>query len=220
MSRRVLVVSAHPDDETLGCGATIAKRVSNGDSVVVTILGDGVSSRSGFTLAELDTRLEQFKAAAAVLGARAHSPILLADNKFDTYPLLEIAKKVEDVIMLFNPEIIYTHSAVDLNIDHRLTHEAVLVATRPISSKVKEIYCFEVPSSTEWNFGTSFSPNVFVDVTETLSRKLDALNKYENEVREWPHPRSTRALTARANYWGSIVGCEAAEAFSLLRMIM
>jgi len=110
-----------------------------------------------------------------------------------------------------------------LNVDHGVIHRAVLTATRPMAGQpVREIYAFEVPSSTEWAFHSVqpvFRPNVFVDVSATLETKIAAMACYESEARKFPHPRSAEALRAIAMRWGSVVGCAAAEAFELIRSV-
>jgi LmbE family N-acetylglucosaminyl deacetylase len=110
-----------------------------------------------------------------------------------------------------------------LNVDHAVVHRAVLTATRPlVGQTVREIYAFEVPSSTEWafqQFEPMFRPNVFVDVTGTLETKIAAMSCYDTESRTFPHPRSPEALRAIAARWGSVIGCGAAEAFELVRSI-
>jgi LmbE family N-acetylglucosaminyl deacetylase len=147
----------------------------------------------------------------------------LPDNRLDTVPLLDIVKIVEGLVEGIKPEIIYTHHGGDLNIDHGVIHRAVLTATRPLAGQpVQEIYAFEVPSSTEWAFQRlepAFRPNVFVDVSWTLEAKIAAMQCYETEVRQFPHPRSPEALRALAMRWGSLAGCAAAEAFELVRSI-
>ena len=134
-----------------------------------------------------------------------------------------MAKIVEALIEQLKPEIIYTHHGGDLNIDHLVTHRAVLTATRPAKGKpVREIYAFEVPSSTDWNFGQLqpvLKPNIFMDISKTLEIKVQAMAMYENEVRPFPHSTSLVALRAFAQRWGSIAGVEAAEAFELIRAI-
>lgn len=132
-------------------------------------------------------------------------------------------KVIERLIQRLQPQIIYTHHSADLNIDHVVVHRAVLTATRPMQGRpVREVYAFEVPSSTEWSFqqfGASFRPNVFIDIGDTLDIKVQALSLYETEVRAFPHPRSPEVIRAIAHRWGSVVGCEAAEAFELIRSI-
>ena len=147
----------------------------------------------------------------------------LPDNRFDTVPLLEIVKIVEELVVSIRPERIYTHHQGDLNVDHSVTHRAVLTATRPLpGALVKEILAFEVPSSTDWAFDrlTPFRPNYFVDVTSTLETKIEAMETYRSEKREFPHPRSPEALEANARRWGSVAGHAAAEAFEVVRLIL
>ena len=223
----VLVVSAHPDDEVLGCGGTIARLAREGERVYLAVLGEGITSRYE-DRKEADPSLvdgirHRCKEAAKTLGAEDLFLFGLADNRFDTIPLLDIVKKIEKLIGNLSPTIIYTHHEGDLNIDHSITYRAVLTATRPIQGNgVRDIYTFEVPSSTDWAFhqsGQSFQPNVFMDITETLETKIQALSVYETEMRAFPHPRSAKAIQANARRWGSGVGCEAAEAFELIRSI-
>lgn len=224
---RYLVVAAHPDDEVLGCGGTIARLIEEGHDVYVAILGEGVTSRydkreqaDQELIEELQYRSRQ---AAKLLGVKELCLYDFPDNRFDTMPLLNIIKTVEKLINRFQPQIVYTHHGGDLNIDHVITHRAVMSATRPVEDcSVKEIYAFEVPSSTEWAFGQfqpAFQPNVFVDISATLETKIQAMQIYESEARLFPHPRSPEALRAIARRWGSMIGLEAAEAFELVRLV-
>jgi LmbE family N-acetylglucosaminyl deacetylase len=160
---------------------------------------------------------------AKVLGAGELFQHTLPDNRFDTVPLLEVVKTVEQLISHVQPEIIYTHHGGDLNIDHAIVHRAVLTATRPLRGcPVRELYAFEVPSSTEWSFQQFepfFHPNVFVDIQETLNLKIEALQMYETEIQPFPHPRSPETIRAIAQRWGSTAGVEYAEAFELIRSV-
>ena len=224
---RVLVIAAHPDDEVSGCGATAARLVMDGHEVHFAILGEGVTSRhsdrADADAAQLATLHRQAHAAAAKIGVKNLVLDKLPDNRLDTVPLLDIVKIIEDLVERIKPEVVYTHHGGDLNIDHTVIHRAVLTATRPTAGQpVREIYAFEVPSSTEWAFQRiepSFRPNVFVDVTRTLEAKIAAMECYESEARKFPHPRSPEALRALAMRWGSVVGCAAADAFELVRSI-
>jgi len=159
-----------------------------------------------------------------MLGAKGHFLYNFPDNRFDTVPLLDIVKTIENLIDKIKPEIIYTHHGGDLNIDHVITHRAVMTATRPVKNcPVKEIYAFEVPSSTEWafcQFQPAFQPNVFVDITATLDLKIRMMQIYETEVRNYPHPRSPELLRATAIKSGSIAGLKSAECFRLIRSIV
>jgi LmbE family N-acetylglucosaminyl deacetylase len=145
------------------------------------------------------------------------------DNRFDTVPLLDVIKLIENLIDKVQPQIIYTHHAGDLNNDHVITHRAVLTAARPASvHRVAEIYAFEVPSSTEWAFGQfapKFCPNVFVDISATMETKIQAMQLYRNELRSFPHPRSIEIMETISQRWGSHVGLSTVEAFELIRSI-
>jgi LmbE family N-acetylglucosaminyl deacetylase len=141
----------------------------------------------------------------------------LPDNQFDTVPLLAIARLIENLIEKTKPSLILTHSSADCNVDHRRVHEAVLAATRPVNDcPVKEVLAFEVLSSTEWGV-RQFAPTLFVDISSTIEKKIQAFNCYQTEKREFPHPRSEKAIRAAAARWGSVAGCEAAEAFEVVR---
>jgi len=226
-ARVILVVAAHPDDEVLGCGGTAARLVKEGGEVHFAVLGEGITSRhaqrSDADAAQLADLHKQAQAAANQLGVRSLTLRSLPDNRLDTVPLLEVVKVVEELVDRIKPEVIYTHHPGDLNVDHGVIHRAVLTATRPTPGQpVREIYAFEVPSSTDWAFGSLqpvFRPNVFIDVAETLEAKVAAMACYKTESREFPHPRSAEALRAVARRWGSVVGCQAAEAFQLVRWV-
>ena len=219
----VLVVAAHPDDEILGGGATFARLAREGHSVHLAVLGEGLTSRGETSGKELEELHGAQTAAAFAVGANGHSQHGLPDNRFDTVALLDVVQVVEKLIEHHAPEAIYTHHAGDLNVDHRITAQAVLTATRQMEgTSVREVLAFEVPSSTEWTLGQIdpvFTPNVFVDVTETLEAKFEALECYASEMRPYPHPRSREAIEAIAKRWGSVAGCHAAEAFQLVRSV-
>lgn len=222
----VLVIAAHPDDEVLGCGGTIT-RLASEHEVQIVILGEGVSSRYDYRQAADSTELQRLqaeaRAVATLLGAKSVEFGGLPDNRFDELSLLDVVKRVEQWLGRLQPQVIYTHHPGDLNIDHLITFRAVLTATRPTRGcTVREIYAFEVPSSTEWafqRFEPAFRPNVFVDISATIETKIHAMQSYTSEVRLSPHPRSPEALRAIARRWGSVVGVEYAEAFELIRSV-
>ena len=218
----ILVVAAHPDDEVLGCGGYIAARVKSGDEVVVTFLSDGVTSRDkNLGLSEIEFRRNAARSAANVLGVKDVSFGDFPDNKLDSVPLLEVIKTIEAVVDRARPTIVVTHFGGDLNIDHRIVNQAVLTACRPTADQVvKQIMFFEVSSSTEWQWpteGEAFVPNWFEDISQTLELKVKALLNYEHELREWPHPRSVKAIEHLAHWRGASCGVDAAEAFVLGR---
>ena len=221
MSDTVLIVAAHPDDEALGCGGTIAKHAANGDAVHVVFMTDGVSARQGVFDIHREARLRSRDSALAALGVRSSRAFDFPDNRMYSVPLLDVTKALERVIAEFRPNIIYTHSSTDLNIDHRLTQVAVMTACRPMPNETtREILSFEVMSSTEWGaLEQSFMPNLFVDITGYWAAKLAALEAYELEMRAPPHSRSIEHLDVLSRHRGMSVGLHRAEAFRTLRQL-
>ena len=228
LNRKILVVAAHPDDEILGCGGTMALHYQRGDEVYVLILGEGVTSRDEKRDRErrekdIEDLKHQVETANKIVGTKKTFLFDFPDNRFDSVPLLDIIKVVEKVKRDIEPDVVYTHHRGDLNIDHRITLNAVMTACRPLKGEsVKEIYSFEVPSSTEWSFGIHeyFIPNRFVDITDTLEKKINALRAYSGEVREFPHPRSEAAIEALASVRGISVGLDCAETFEVIRQVL
>ncbi|MGR3175995.1 MAG: PIG-L deacetylase family protein [Candidatus Scalindua sp.] len=223
----ILVVAAHPDDEVLGCGGTIPQLVKNGNDVYVCILGEGIASRyearDRKVQREIELLRDRGRKACEILGVKEVFFDNLPDNRFDTVALLDIIRIIEKIIAEIQPDTVYTHHHNDLNIDHSITSQATITATRPIGKMpVKEVYAYEILSSTEWSFGntkSSFSPNTFVGIEKTLDTKNNALLCYQSEIRDFPHPRSIEAVTTAAKRWGAICGYKAAEAFELIRAI-
>jgi len=221
----ILIIAAHPDDEVLGCGGTIASLSSKND-VYTLILGQGVVSRD-IPSDQNKKDLEELKLSSIkandILGVKEVYFEDLPDNKFDTVPLLDIVKAIEKHTQKINPEVIYTHHFGDLNIDHQLTHKAVITATRPIGDKFpKRILSFETLSSTEWNLQDTnniFTPNVFVDISKTFDKKIESMKCYKSEIRDYPHPRSLKGIKVLAQKRGLEAGLNFAEAFCLLREI-
>lgn len=225
--KSILVVAAHPDDEVLGCGGTIARLVEQGSRVHVAFLADGVLSRPGDSetqLTELSIRRAAAKKACDILGVNSVFFGDLPDNRLDSIALLDIIKPIESLIGQYLPDTVFTHHSGDVNIDHQRIHAAVVVACRPQGGhSVKTLLCFEVPSSTEWQLPGSapvFAPNWFVDISSTLGIKLCALDAYATELRTWPHSRSRQGVEHLARWRGATVGVNAAEAFLLGRNIL
>jgi len=225
----VLVVAAHPDDEVLGCGGTIYKLTKKGTIVNIIFLSNGVDSRTiknkKLIKKKIDTRKLNAKKAAKILGANSPIFLDLPDNQLDKFPLLILVKKIEFFIKKLSPKTVYTHWGGDLNIDHQYAHNSVITACRPLKKcSVKNIFFFEIPSSTEWQIPHKkkffFSPNWFEDISATENKKLRALKVYSSELKKWPHSRSLKGVKILAAWRGASAGVKSAEAFVLGRKII
>lgn len=225
---RLLVVAAHPDDEVLGCGGTLARAVAAGARTAVLFLGEGISARFPFgeyNSKEFEeqtrTRTEGAKRALQTLGIHE----ITFNNKrlccqFDTIPIITLAKEIEGVVERFKPTILFTHNSSEVNIDHRITYEAVEIACRPTRDFIpKAIYTFEVACSGSWTFESTFKPNVYVDVSAFWEQKMKAWRCYEGESRPFPFPRSDQGLETLARYRGMAASLPKAEGFKLMRQI-
>lgn len=229
MKRKILVVVAHPDDEVLGCGATMKKYAEQGDECHVLIMAEGATSRSEkydktAWAEELEALQYAAKSAAEVLSVTSVRFGNFPDNRMDSIELLETVKVVEKVIEDIKPEIVITHHAGDVNIDHQLVHDAVITACRPLpGAEVRTVLFFETLSSTEYQIMTSskvFLPNWFETVSAScIEKKIEALHCYASEMRQSPHARSYEAVKVLARYRGFQISKEYAEAFSLGRLI-
>ncbi|MFX1256286.1 MAG: PIG-L deacetylase family protein [Promethearchaeota archaeon] len=222
-NKKILIIAAHPDDEVLGCGGTIAQ-LAAGNTIHALILVDRITSRKTIIPeSELKELRETTLKAHEVLGIKHTYFENFPDNSFDKVSLLEIVKKIDEYVKRINPDIIFTHHYGDLNIDHRLTFEAVLVICRPQPTfHHPDIYCFEIPSSTEWQVFTCenmFKPNIFIDISSTIEKKIEVLKIYKNEMRDYPHSRSIKGIKIMAQDWGRKFGRNYIEAFELIRSI-
>ena len=215
----VLVVAAHPDDEILGAGGALAKHVDLGDEVHAVIVSEGATSR--YTEGEASVLRVASEQSAAVIGFASLDHLELPDQRLDGSPLIDLTQAIEPILQRLRPSHVYTHSHVDVNTDHGQVARAVWTSCRPYAAPfVERLLAFETPSSTEWAWPTSdnaFLATWFVDIEFTLARKLEAMACYDTELRPYPHPRSIRALTERAAYWGSVAGLVSAEPLTLVR---
>lgn len=225
---RILVVAAHPDDEVLGCGGTLARAIAAGVEVAVIFLGEGISAR--FSVGDYDNEEFRRQTRVRIEGSTAALKLLGINNcefgdrlcgQFDTYPLISIVKCIERKMEQFKPHILFTHNPAEVNIDHRITFEAVEVACRPTRDFIPtEIYTFEIPCSGSWTFDSTFKPNVFVEINEYWDKKVAAWICYEGESRPFPFPRSIEGLRTLAQYRGMMSNLKLAEGFRMVRMIV
>jgi LmbE family N-acetylglucosaminyl deacetylase len=234
---KTLILAAHPDDEVLGMGGTIKKLTKEGNVVKIVIMATGLAARRSTTFKnnslyhiskktsekitiQIESLRRDSKKACKILGVTDVEFMNFLDNEMDKSSNLEITKSIENIIKIFKPERIFTHSPYDVNVDHRSIYHATLTATRPNSSySVPEVISFEVPSSTEWYFPNNFQPNIFIDISKELKFKLNALKAYKTEIKKFPHPRSIEGLEHVSKRWGTVSGFKAAEAFSLVRKL-
>ena len=227
----ILAVFAHPDDEVLAAGATMARYAREGHDVHIAILGEGITSRFDTredalqveaAKQELDRLRSAIAQAARIVGAGSARSFPLPDNRFDSVDLLDVIKVVEKLKSEFNPDVVLTHHAGDMNVDHGVVTNAVLTAFRSLpGEKPCAILSGEVLSSTDYSIGVpgrSFEPNVWVPVSdEDVHKKVQAMSAYVSEARAFPHPRSKEAIESLATLRGAQCGVARAEAFRLLR---
>lgn len=224
-----MVVAAHPDDEVLGCGGTMAKAIDRGAKVAVCFLGEGISAR--FPFGEYDSEEFRKQSATRIEGAKMALNYLGVSDitfnferkacQFDTIPLITLVKEIESHIERLRPTILFTHHLCDVNVDHGITYKAVETACRATGKyNPKEIYTFEIVCSSHWGFQSTFQPNTFVDISDTWEKKLNAWHHYKGENKRFPFPRSDTGLETLSQFRGMAVGLPKVEAFQLVRKIV
>lgn len=216
MNRNVLVIAAHPDDEVLGCGGTLALHAKAGDSVTALIMCEGESLRYRNKGVGQSSHIH---CAAQKLGIRDVRLLGFPDQRLDTFSLVEIISNLEKIIQEVQPHIIYCQFGGDINRDHEILFKSTLVATRPTEEFIEAIYVFDTASSTEWGYPRVFVPDTWVDISSTLAMKLEAMSCYKSELRSYPHPRSLEALKNKAKAYGNQCCLTAAETFMTIRRI-
>ena len=232
----ILIIAAHPDDEVLGMGGTIAKHTSQHDTVSIIYMATGITGRRELSESEYEIKntpkkiQEDWQQEIGKLRQDANKSARLLkvknvkffdfpDNEMDGIHLLKVVKVIEKEIKSAKPDRIYTNHYGDLNVDHKVVYNATLVACRPTNFPVKEILSFEVLSSTEWSYPYNFNPNYFINIEKYLGKKIKAMELFVNEIRKFPHPRSSENIKHVARRWGSVSGFNAAEAFELIRRL-
>lgn len=219
--KRVLVIAAHPDDEVLGGGATLARLRSEGAELFVAIVTEGWSVQYPDQPEMLEKKQQASKAALDALGGGELFHGNLANLQLDTVPAVTVNTFLEQVVRDVKPDMVFTHHASDLNHDHRIVYQSSMVACRPWSGHlISAIYSYPILGVSDFGGTRSeFSPNVFFAVEKFLPNKLAALKAYEMEVRPFPHPRSLEAVEAQGRVYGSLCGLTWAEAFASIRQL-
>ena len=211
-NKKILVVAAHPDDEILGIGGTICKHVSEKDDVYVCIVTKAYEPE--WTEKYIEEKIVEQKKVDKILDVKKRINLDLPTVKLNTIPTGKLNKKITKVIDMVKPDIVYTHFEHDLNYDHTLILRACMVATRP--PKNIKIVCFETLSETEWN-NQAFKPNLWVDISKYMNKKIKAFETYKSEVKKYPHPRSRGGIEILAKKRGTEAFMKYAEALKTIR---
>lgn len=223
----VLVFAPHPDDEVLGCGGTMARYIAEKNDVYVCIVTSGfppiyerdykAALENGWPHIQYPDIIKAHK----LIGIKETFFLQFPTVMLETVPRYELNGKINELVQKIKPEVVFIPHFGDMQRDHTLVSEAVMVAVRPkYEDTIKYVYSYETLSETEWNIphaSNMFIPNTYVNIVPFLSTKLDAMNCFSTQICEFPNPRSLEAVEALAKYRGSTMGVEAAEAFSLIR---
>lgn len=218
MKNKILVITVHPDDETLGCGGTLLKNKVNGNEIHWLICTTIDKNHSYY-----EEREREIKNVSKMYGFDSVHNLRLKTMQVDEYSLIELVSKISNVMNEIKPDTIYLPFKSDIHSDHRKIFEASYSCTKSFRySFIKKIYMMEVLSETEFAPSTkedSFIPNVFVDISEYITKKIEIMKIFKSELEEHPSPRSEKNIKALATYRGATCGCEYAESFMLLKQI-
>ncbi len=223
----VLVFAPHPDDEILGCGGTIARYIAEGHNVYVCIVTSGFpplyekdyqkAQENGWPHVQYPDIIKAHK----LLGVKETFFLQFPTVQLETVPRYELNGKINDIVQRIAPDVVFIPHFGDMQRDHALVSEAVMVAVRPkYKNTVRYVYSYETLSETEWNvphISNAFIPNIYIDIADFLKKKLEAIACFTTQIGEFPNPRSIEAVEALARLRGTTMMSEAAEAFSLIR---
>lgn len=211
---KVLVFAPHNDDEVLGVGGTIAKYASQGHEVYVCEVTSGKN---------IDRLKNEALEAHSILGVKDTIFLNLPTVGLADIPTKELNEAMHDTVDKIKPDIAFIPHKGDMHLDHKMVAESAMVALRPVNSpQLKAIYSYETLSETEWNIPSPdnlFVPNVWVDITDTIDKKLEAMKCYQSQLYDFPHPRSLEAIEALSKLRGSTICVNNAESFMLIRSI-
>ncbi len=216
---KILAISAHPDDETIGAGGTLAKHVAAGDEVYWVVATQAYTPR--WPQHVLDRASQQIDEVQEFFGIKQVFRLGFPTMHLNTIPSIDLASALQQVVDEVRPDVVYTTPRNDVNEDHRAIFDATLIACRPLpGSSVKRLLSYEIITTTRFGSPSGcqmFEPNVFVDISDYLETKVQAMAIFETELREFPHPRSLEGLRILCRERGMSVGIEAAECFELIR---
>lgn len=220
--KNVMVISAHPDDEILGCGGTLIKHRENGDQVYWLIITN-IFENQGFSKERVDSRQKEIKAVAKNVGINKTFLLNYPTMTLSSSTIIKMVPEISKIFLEVKPEIIYSLNRSDAHSDHRVTFDAVMACTKSFRYPfIKQVLMYECISETEFapNLPEKvFMPNYFVDISDFISQKLKVMSIYESELRKHPFPRSLKNIEALAIFRGASVGVEYAEAFQLVKFI-
>lgn len=212
----ILVIAPHGDDEILGCGGVMARYSENNDIYICYV----TQPTEEWNLEYKQNRNKEIDNVKTLLNIKEVFKLKLPTVQLDMIPQKELNELIGEVIRATNPDIMFIPSNKDVNMDHRIIHNACLVASRPTYNNIKKILSYETISETEWgNFG-AFNSNVYIDISEYIDKKLEAMKCYDNELFDNPHPRSLDVIKSLARKRGSEINVMYAEAFELIREII
>jgi len=219
---KILVIAVHPDDETLGCGGTLLKHKANGDEIHWLIATD-IKESEGFEKTTVEKREEEINKVKELFGFSSVNRLGLSTTKIDEYGMSDLISKISSIVYKVKPNIIYLPFKGDVHSDHKYIFDAAYSCTKIFRHPfIKKLYMMETLSETEFSLSTkedSFVPNVFVDISEFMDKKIELMNIYESEIGKHPFPRSERNIRALATFRGATCGHEYAESFVLLKEI-
>lgn len=220
--KNVLVIAPHPDDETLGCGGTLLKHKASGDKIHWLIV-TGIDEEAGYSAERINTRSREIKTVSTMYGFDSVVNLKLLTTKLDIIPMQQLVNMIGDAILKIRPQILYVPFPGDIHTDHKVVFQAVAACSKWFRfESIKRILAYEALSETDFSISpeiNAFTPNVFVDISEFLQEKLQIMQTYKSEIGSFPFPRSEKAILALSQIRGAAAGCEAAEAFMLLKEI-
>lgn len=220
--KKIVVISAHPDDEILGVGGTLLKHKKNGDKIY-WIITTNIFEHQGFSKERISSRQKEIQIISDALGVDKLFMLNYPTMSLSTSTLIEMVPKISNVFTEIKPEIVYCLNRSDAHSDHRITFDAVMACTKSFRYPfIKQVLMYECISETEFAPQLPekvFIPNYFVDISPFLEEKINLMKVYNSELGEHPFPRSLKNIKALATFRGATVGVEYAEAFQLIKYI-